>query len=48
MWGGAVRGVEAGERSRVGKGPSEAPVIDQKFMSQTGIRPACPLVAFMC
>lgn len=44
----AVRGREAGERSRVGKGPSEAPAIDQKFMSVAGIRPACPLFAFMC
>lgn len=29
------------------KGRSEAPAIDQKFMSVTGIRPACPLLAFM-
>lgn len=39
---------EAGEMSSAGKGPSEAPVIDQKFMSAPGIRPAFPLLAFMC
>lgn len=50
MWGRGVtiRGREAGERSSVGKGPSEAPAIDQKFMSVDGIRLACPLLAFMC
>lgn len=44
----AIRGGEAGERIGVGKGSSEAPVIDQKFMSAAGIRPAWPLLAFMC
>lgn len=44
----AIRDREAGERSSVGKGPSEAPAIDQKFMSAAGIKPACPLLAFMC
>lgn len=43
----AIRGGEAGRGSGVGKGPSEAPAIDQKFMSAAGIRPACPLLAFM-
>lgn len=39
----------AGRLARgVGKDPSEAPAIDQKFMSAAGIRPACPLLAFMC
>lgn len=37
-----------GKRSRVGKAPSEAPAIDKKFMSAPGIRPVCPLLAFMC
>lgn len=48
MGGGAIRGREAGDGSSVGKGPSEAPAIDQKFMSAAGIIPACPLLAFLC
>lgn len=43
MVGGAIRGVEVSERSGVEKGPSDTPVIDQKFMSETGITPACPV-----
>lgn len=43
-----IKGEEAGKSSSVGKGPSEAPAIDQKIMSVAGIRAACPLLAFMC
>lgn len=52
--GGAIRGREAGDGSSVGKSPSEAPAIIQKFMSVAGIMsaagiiPACPLLAFPC
>lgn len=30
------------------KSPSEAPAIDQKLMSGAGIKPAWPLLTFMC
>lgn len=30
------------------KSPSEAPTIDQKLMSGAGIKPAWPLLTFMC
>ena len=38
MGGVAIRGGEAGKRSGVGKAPSEAPAIDQIFMSAPGIK----------
>ena len=46
MGGGGGEGF--GESSNVGKKPSEAPTIDQKFMSVAGIRRGCPKLAFMC